>query len=109
MADELEDLLERLTQAEKSLHDLAGEYWARKEHIRLLGKREGVGLARSYVEEMIRQRPPEIPVTHTHKVVPEEEHPRMHCPGCNTAWCKKCQAYGDHLSNWPHPRPEKES
>jgi hypothetical protein len=29
---------------------------------------------------------------------------RPHCRGCGTAYCKLCDAYGDHLSHEPHPR-----
>jgi hypothetical protein len=37
---------------------------------------------------------------------PDYGFQRSHCPACGTAFCTKCNSYGDHLSHWPHPRPE---
>ncbi len=41
---------------------------------------------------------------HTHDD-PREHRP--HCCGCGTAFCGVCNAYGDHLSTHPHPRPAR--
>jgi hypothetical protein len=46
---------ERLTNAVKALNDLIGEAKTDSEVVRLMGKREGVNLALSYVNENIRR------------------------------------------------------
>lgn len=56
-ADIARDLVERLNKANREIEELAARtpiVGSVGEHIRLRGKAEGVRLARSYVEEMLR-------------------------------------------------------
>lgn len=54
-AEPLIDLLERLARADLTLLQMMNDPGALADHDRLQGKREGVRLAASYVDEAIRQ------------------------------------------------------
>lgn len=55
-AEALADLQERLVAAEQRIAELTYPYWQKQDSARLEGKRQGVQLALSYVEEAARLR-----------------------------------------------------
>lgn len=59
----LTDLRDRLARADATLQTSAAEHWEPVERIRLQGKADGVRLAISYLNEVLRVTRPELEVS----------------------------------------------